>query len=273
MVNKANIKRREQLKSSYEINKRESEIGMLNIINSNQKRWVIGLIIGISILLFLSYLLFRGNKFLSLQKKIITKKEQEKALLLKELNHRVKNNLQMISSLLNLQSKQLKGHPAEEAITDGKYRVEALSLVHKKLYQEGVDTKIEIKEYIEELVLGLFHSYDATFKPDFKIVDISIKIDFAIPIALIINELISNALKYAYKNINTPTLSIEINQKKKDHLYIDIRDNGIGFSTQEIEQPNSFGLQLITSLVEQLEGSIEKVSKKGTCWNLIIKTV
>lgn len=277
LVNKNNIQKIEQLKSGYEIDKRESEIGLLNTINTNQKRTVILLIIGSLLLLLFVSLLYFGNKkikktnqILSSQKNIITKREQEKALLLRELNHRVKNNLQMISSLLNLQSHELTGHPAKEAIMSGKYRVEALSLVHRKLYQEGLDTKIRVKEYIEELVLGLFHGYDAKFKPDFEIDDISINIDMAIPLALIINELIINSLKYAYKNIDHPILKIVMSQKSNDSLDVQIIDNGIGFTAIK-NKKNSFGIKLITSLIEQLEGSIEKLNNKGTHWRMNIK--
>src|SRR5690606_1197403 len=154
---------------------------------------------GVFSLIIFMCLLYSGNKKikkinkeLSYQKDIISKREKEKALLLRELNHRVKNNLQMISSLLSLQSRELNGHPAKEAIISGKYRVEALSLVHRKLYQEGLDTKIKIKEYVEELVLSLFHGYNTKFKPKFKIANISVGIDIAVPLALIINELTTN---------------------------------------------------------------------------------
>lgn len=277
LVNKNNIQKIEQLKSGYEIDKRESKISLLNTINTNQKRTVILLIIGALLLLFFVSLLYLGNKkikktnqILFSQKNIITKREQEKALLLRELNHRVKNNLQMISSLLNLQSHELTGHPAKEAIMSGKYRVEALSLVHRKLYQEGLDTKIRVKEYIEELVLGLFHGYDVKFKPDFEIDDISINIDMAIPLALIINELIINSLKYAYKNIDHPILKIVMSQKSNDSLDVQIIDNGIGFTAIK-NKKNSFGIKLITSLIEQLEGSIEKLNNKGTHWRMNIK--
>ncbi len=275
LVNKENIQKIEQLKSGYEIDKRESEIGLLNRINSNQRYAVVLLITGILLVLFFVYLLYSGNKkikkvnsILSHQKDMITKREQEKALLLRELNHRVKNNLQMISSLLNLQSNELTGLAAKDAIVSGKYRVEALSLVHRKLYQEGVDTRIFIKEYIEELVLGLFHGYGAKFKPEFNIDNISIHIDMAIPLALIINELITNALKYAYNDINHPILKIIIAQKTKGHLRIQVLDNGVGFETIEGEKSNSFGIKLIRSLVEQLEGTIKKTTSNGTHWEL-----
>ncbi len=279
LVNKKNIQKIEQIKSKYIVDKKETEISLLNTINNNQKKTVIGLILGSFILLILSYLLYVGNKktkraneLLIIQKNIISKKEQEKAILLKELNHRTKNNLQMISSLLNLQSDKLTGHPAKEAILSGKHRVDALSLVHRKLYQDGVDSKIKIKEYIEELVLDLFYGYNVNFSPKLIIDDVSVTIDTAVPLALIINELIINALKYAYIDIKKPELEIIINKKKDNYISIDIKDNGVGFNQKTHKKQHSFGLKLLNSLIQQLNGSIQQVVTSGTHWKIEIQT-
>ena len=279
LLNIDNIKKIEQLKAEYEIDKREHKISLLNQLNSNQKKWVFSLTIGFFTLAFLSYLLTRSQKKikqinikLSAQKEIISKREQEKTLLLSELNHRVKNNLQMISSLLSLQSNQLTGHPAQQAIISGQERVEALSLVHRKLYQDGINTRIYIKEYISELVLGLFYSYDAKFKPKLNISNVSVNVDIAIPLALILNEIIINALKYAYTNIKHPVLKIKIHKKNPDILLISIKDNGIGFKEETINTSNTLGLKIINSLIIQLNGSIKKINSNGTIWKMKIKT-
>ncbi len=279
LVNKDNIKKLEQIKAGYEIDKRETEISLLNTINKNQKKWMLSLIFGLSLLTLLSYLLYRGNlkakrsnKLLAEQKEVISKREQEKALLLRELNHRVKNNLQMISSLLNLQSNKLSGHPAQEAIITGRQRVEALSLVHRKLYQEGVDTRIHVKEYISELILGLFHGFDANFEPEFNIADVNVNIDAAIPLALIVNEIVINALKYAYAEITDPALKVHIQPAGEKHLSIQISDNGIGFKDIDAsKKTNSLGLKIINSLVQQLDGSIQKTINNGTHWKMEVK--
>lgn len=278
LVNKKNIQEVEQLKSRYEIDKRESEIGLLNSVNLNQK-YFLGILGGgiLTTILFLYFFYTRNknikkmNLALLIQKEIVSKREQEKALLLGELNHRVKNNLQMISSLLSLQSAELQGHPALEAIVIGKHRVDALSLVHKKLYQEGTTTRIKIKEYIEELVLSLFHGYDAGFEPTFEIDDISIHVDMAIPLGLILNEVTVNALKYAYSNIAHPLLKIRITQEATNSLKMQIIDNGVGFSLEEMEKNNAFGIKLIHSLIEQLEGTIQKSDGNGSHWNMNVK--
>ncbi len=278
LVNRENIQKNEQIKADYEVSKRESEITLLNLINSNQQKWVLGLVVGLFLLLVFAYLLYRINQkvkktntILSDQKELISKREKEKALLLQELNHRVKNNLQMVASLLNLQSRELTNHPAQEAILSGKHRVEALSLVHRKLYQEGVDTKIPLKDYIQELVLGLFEGYNAKFTPSFAIADISIGIDVAIPLALIINEMVINSLKYAYDGIEEPLLKIVIMQETTEDLHLQVIDNGVGFTKTDNEKRNSFGLKLISSLIEQLEGTMEQINTKGTHWEMKIK--
>ncbi len=278
LLNKANIQKIEQLKADYEINKRESEIGLLQTITNKQEKWVTLLIVSIVIILFVLYLLFqtnrivqKANKRLSVQKETIRKSEQEKILLLQELNHRVKNNLQMISSLLNLQSRELTGGHVKEAITAGRNRVDALSLVHRKLYQVDLETRVCLKEYMQELVLGLFHAYNARFEPTFKIPAISVGIDQAIPLALLMNEMIVNALKYAYVNTNQPELIIRI-EESNSLLNIQVVDNGIGFTTKETDKENSFGIKLINSLVTQLKGNIQKMTTAGTHWNINIKT-
>lgn len=274
LVNKANIQEIERLKAGYEIDKRESEIGLLTQANTSQKYFLWALGGGIFATLAFLWVLHKGNRrikkantTLAVQKAEISEREQEKALLLRELNHRVKNNLQMIASLLNLQSHELQGHPAKAALEEGKDRVEALSLVHRKLYQEGAETRIGLKEYLEELVLGLFHGYHADFEPQLEVADVDVSVDTAIPLALIVNELVVNALKYAFTGIKKPALLVSL-KKTEDRLVLDVRDNGQGFAVKKAGQPRSFGLKLMDSLVAQLEGSIERSNGQGTHWRI-----
>ncbi|MEL7002784.1 MAG: histidine kinase dimerization/phosphoacceptor domain -containing protein [Bacteroidota bacterium] len=276
LVNKENIQKIEQLKAQYELDKKESEIDLLNQVNANQRYINYLLIAGILLFLALIVLLFKNNlhrrkanKKLFNQKEIIERREEEKALLLKELNHRVKNNLQMISSLLNLQSQQLNDHPAIEAIKAGRYRVEAMSLIHQKLYQEDHHTQIEMKDYIEELVRNLIYSYNREIELGLQVEGLSIDIDYAIPIALIINELVTNALKYAYENIESPKLEVRL-YEEHDQLHLKVKDNGIGIQYVEQQKPDSFGLKLVKSLVNQLDGKIDISNGNGTCWHMAL---
>ncbi|EIJ37080.1 signal transduction histidine kinase [Galbibacter orientalis DSM 19592] len=274
LVNKENIQRIERIKSGYEIDKKESEIKLLGKLNSNQKKLLIILSLGLIILFSLLYLITRAhrkikmiNKNLAIQKNELYQREQEKIILLRELNHRVKNNLQMISSLLSLQEQELSGHPAKEAISEGKNRVEALSLVHRKLYQDKLGTYIPLKEYITELVEGLFYGYGATFSPIFHIQKINLNIDKAVPLSLIVNEIIINALKYAYHNIANPELKINV-VKSEATIFLTIQDNGNGFQIGKLETTDSFGIKLIYSLVKQVNGTISKKSNSGTIWEI-----
>ncbi len=275
LVNKDNVRKIEQLKAGYEIDKRETQIGILNQENDARQKRIIYLALGLGSVALLASLLFfsrrkvrKANNILAQQKEEISKREQEKAWLLRELNHRVKNNLQMVASLLNLQSNKLSGHPAQEAIIIGKQRVEALSLVHRKLYQEGVDTRINIKDYITELILGLFHAYNANFKPNISINDnISVNIDSAIPLALIVNEIIINCLKYAYEGMENPSLNIEITSLPEKRLALHIWDNGIGFD-ENAEMKDSLGMKIINSLTRQLDGNVKHYNDDGAHWQL-----
>lgn len=270
LVNKANIKKVEQLKANYEIDKRETEIERINDISTNRKNIALGLSAGVIVFAVLAFLLYKvrnkiksANKSLVKQKEEITLKEKEKGLLLRELNHRVKNNLQMVSSLLNLQSNTIDEDSTRELIATGKNRVEALSLVHRKLYQEGLETKIEVKPYVEELVLNLLHGYALNIEPEFSIDAVDIDVDKAIPLALIINELVTNTIKHAYNNIDSPELKIVI-KKHEETLDLEVIDNGKGYNKSDSEKTNSLGLKLISSLVQQLKGTYKTIFENGT---------
>lgn len=262
LVNKANVQQVERLKANYQIEKRDGEIDLLSTINANQRSFNAALGGGILIFGVLAVMLYQSNRqkneangMLSKQQAIVTKREEEKALLLKELNHRVKNNLQMITSLLSLQGNQLVGHPAADAINAGKSRVEALSLIHQKLYQDDVHTTINIQEYLDQLVSNLFYSFGDPFKPNLEIAIIEMDIDTAIPVSLIVNELVTNALKYAYEGIKQPDMRIDLNKPNGQYL-LEVSDNGMGLDKDK-DISNSFGLKLVRSLVSQLEGTLE----------------
>ena len=275
LVNKANVQKVERLRANYEIDKREGEIDLLEEINEGHRNVNIALGSGALVFCVLAVLLYQSNRRkneanhkLSKQKTIVMKREEEKALLLKELNHRVKNNLQMVASLLNLQENELTGHPAAEAINSGKLRVEALSMIHQKLYQDDVHTSIAIKEYLEQLISKLLYSYGDPLKPEIIIQpeDMEMDIDTAIPVSLIVNELVTNALKYAYEGIEHPEMTISL-VRPNGHYTLEVSDNGVGMDHGK-DNGNSFGLKLVKSLVDQMGGTLEirNVPSGGTAW-------
>ena len=265
LVNKENLREVEQIKANYEIDKRDSEIGLLNQINRQQQVLAVGLGVGLLLIAGFASMIYRTNGRLKVSNAEVSKREQEKALLLHELNHRAKNNLQMISSLLTLQEGALKGHPARAAITAGKNRVKALSLIHRKLYQQHHHTKVDLEGYLSELVQNLCHSFGVKWKPQLELIPLQLHVDKAIPLALIINELVTNALKYAYVDHPTPALVVKITNDS-DHLMISVKDNGIGIDTTQ--QYPGLGSRLVQSLIEQIEGKLELLEGPGTHWQL-----
>ncbi|HOO83608.1 MAG TPA: histidine kinase dimerization/phosphoacceptor domain -containing protein [Prolixibacteraceae bacterium] len=270
------VRQMEQQQSQFELSKKEEQISILNKVNKLQRNLAFVLLLAIVIFVVMVSVLFRAyrnikasNLIISQQKQLVEKREIEKALLLKELNHRVKNNLQMVSSLLNLHARQLKDHPAAEALMAGRYRVEALTLIHQKLYRDDVDTKIDIQNYIEDLSKNLVLNFGPEFTLDLKLEPLILKIDKAIPLGLVMNELITNSLKYGGSDNPAPELKIRIENINEEEVLITVSDNGKGLPPDfNLMQSKSFGLKLVNSLVKQLSGEISYRTENGTCWTL-----
>ena len=200
----------------------------------------------------------------------------EKEVLLKEIHHRVKNNLQVISSLLYLNSKKVKDNDALNMFKDSQNRVKSIALVHERLYRSKDLGKIDFKEYVRHLTNDLFRSYavnQSAIKLDLDINDIFIDIDFAVPCGLIINELISNSLKYAFpkqsESDHNGIIKIEFNKNGNDELKLIVSDNGIGISGEFVERKkHSLGLQLVDTLVAQLDGTLQIDSNSGATFKI-----
>lgn len=192
----------------------------------------------------------------------IKKSLREKEALLKEVHHRVKNNLQIISSLLNLQSNAIKDENILALFRDSQNRVRLMAMIHEKLYQSNNFGTIELADYLRDLSSHLLRSYriDRTnFCLEIDISRISLKIDTAVSCGLIINELITNSLKYAFPPDRDPCLLGKINiaakQTDSNHFSICYQDNGVGLPDDlDIENTKTLGLQLVTGLTEQLGG-------------------
>lgn len=198
----------------------------------------------------------------------------EKEVLIKEIHHRVKNNLQIISSLLNLQAEKIKDADARGKFTESIGRINSMAIIHELLYRSKNLSTIEIRDYLNELVSFISRTYSlrSSVKVDLKF-DInkeSIDINKAIPCGIIINELLSNAFKYAFPSAKKGKIIIEFTRTGKRHYKLKVSDNGIGMSPQiNLSNPNTLGLQLIYSLVEQLDGKIKVTSKKGTTFTIV----
>jgi PAS domain S-box-containing protein len=191
---------------------------------------------------------------------------KEKEVLLKEVHHRVKNNLQVISSILNLQSSYIKDANILEILHESQNRIKSMAFVHESLYQTKDFASINFQEYVGNISRNLVHSYSLSTAPELTLdLDpIFLNLDTSIPCGLIINELLSNALKYAFKDGRKGTIHVAV-KESKNTITITIADDGVGLPKGlDYRNTESLGLQLVVTLVEQINGTIEIDQKKGT---------
>jgi len=194
---------------------------------------------------------------------------QEKEVLLREIHHRVKNNMQIISSLLNLQMDAVKDIRLSQALMESQNRITSMALIHEKLYQSSDLMLINFKEYINDLTIGIFQTYGVNremIKLNINVEDTSMDIDHAIPAGLIINELITNSLKYAFPERRKGIIYIILKTMKDDMVELVIGDNGLGLPRDfDFKNLKTLGLHLVTTLVEtQLHGTIDINKDNGT---------
>lgn len=194
----------------------------------------------------------------------------EKEVLLKEVHHRVKNNLQIISSILNLQSSTISDTSTLELLKNSQDRIRSMSLIHELLYQTKDFSTIQFSEYIKSIATNLFHSYNQNrnivLEQDLD--DIKLDLDMAIPCGLIVNELITNALKYAFDEKEEGVVKIGLKQES-ELIKLSISDDGKGFPENiNFRETSSLGMQLVISLVEQIDGEILLNSEKGTKYTI-----
>ena len=202
----------------------------------------------------------------------IEKALNEKQLLLKEVHHRVKNNFQIISSLLELQSKGIEDKKARELAAEGKNRVKSMALIHQKLYQND-DLLIHFAEYIERLVEEISKMYGErkNTKMTYDIQDVSFDIDTAIPLGLIVNELITNAFKYG-GNADHGTIDVSIRKKDLIFYELKVKDNGKGMPEDyDLAKARSVGLSLVKSLTKQLHGNVNYKNTEGAIFTVLFK--
>jgi len=218
--------------------------------------------------------LLKAHHDLYKSKLVVEQQIAEKETLLKEVHHRVKNNLQTVSSLLSLQSRSIENEQMKNLIKSSQNRVISMAMVHEMLYMRDDLSKIEFKSYVQELSEYLVRSVKGTnnnIKLDLHIPDIQLGIDTAIPLGLLINEAITNALKYGIKDDEEGEIHIALKEAQEKAFELEIGDDGAGFpDTVNYKNSKSLGLKLIHNLARQLKGTITKDnSKKGT--NYVVK--
>lgn len=237
-------------------------------------------IIGISgtlLLLMATFWTFQYRKWFKVKDKLnqeLAVALSDKEILLREIHHRVKNNLQLVSSLLGIQSRGIKDSKAKEAINEGRSRVHSMSLIHHDLYRKDNLTGVEMQNYLPKLASDLFETYNIhgkhiTLSTDID--DIKLDVETVIPIGLIVNELITNALKYAFPNAIAGELIVSLKEINNMLLLI-VKDNGIGLDQNQLEQKEkSFGHSLIKAFKTKLGAEIKIGSFEGTSISIYIK--
>lgn len=260
-----------ELNIAYDTKNKETQLLLKDNIIVKQNQFLLGVLVLLMIVIgisFLYYSLYKKNK------KISHKNE----ILLKEQNHRIKNNLQSISSLLNLQSNRMVDSEAKSAVEESKLRVEAMSNLHHKLYNGEDLAVVELSEFIEEIVEGVLQTFGFNeLMPAYAIEDVQLAADQTLSIGLIINELVTNSCKYAFRDNENPTLSIK-SFFENDEYVIELTDNGKNnkdyseFNTITKFQ-KSFGMQLIQTQIIQLQGSYYFYYKNGTQFMMRFKPI
>ena len=185
---------------------------------------------------------------------------REKEVLLKEIHHRVKNNMQIISSLLNLQAKRVTSREAADILRRSQSRVRSMALIHEALYQSEDLARIDFHRYIRNLADDLFTLYSVkrgAVKLGIDVDNICLDINTAIPCGLVINELVSNSLKHAFPNDREGEIRIGFRSGKDGGMILTVSDNGVGFPNLDFRDTETVGLQLVTTLVAQLGSTIE----------------
>lgn len=283
-----------EAETRYQTAQKQARISQLAIDNERQKHQLWALVGGTTALLILAAILYGQyriirktnaqladtNRVVSGNNVQISKQADQLKTLMQELHHRVKNNLSIISSLLRLQSSRLQDKGAAQAVLDGQLRVEAMALIHHRLYQGTDVSRLNMQDYIGELARELMRAYDFTSEAvdlELNVMPLQLDVDVAIPVGLILNELLTNAFKYAYRSVERPYLLVNFNTvndgvdaEGRLSLRLIVQDNGPGIDTQLWGRGNSFGHRLIVSLSRQLGGTITVDGQRGTRFELFI---
>lgn len=263
-----------EVEARFQTKEKEAQIQALDASNAQKNRQLWAGAGGLLLLSALSGTLLVFYRRIRRNRAQIQQQSEQLTLMMKELHHRVKNNLAIVSSLLRLQSNRLDDEKAVAAIRVGQQRVEAMSLIHQRLYQTDRVSTVNMREFMTDLSESLMRAYG--YAPDEFDLELAIEqdevdIDVAMPLGLIVNELITNAFKYAYAGGQRPRLRISL--RRHNGLTLEVQDNGPGLDNadwQQAGQRTSFGRRLIYSLSDQLDGQLEVIRQNGALFRLHI---
>ena len=272
----------ESLEKDNEITLLKTENDLQTIKETQMIQQRAGLIAGSILLLGLLGVTFnryrlkqRALGIIQIQKQAIEEKNAENELLIREIHHRVKNNLQIILSLLHTQAHVLRDPQAVAVITESQNRVKSMALIHEKLYQANNFTKVPVQPYLSEMAHNIARAYRQPVQLQLDIDPTEISMSTAVPLGLIVTELLTNAFKYAFEEGQPAHLSITFRQESlNDSLdyCLQIADNGKGLPPDfDIEHSRSFGLKLVKGLIRQLNGNLSVTPNPGTQFSIQFK--
>jgi len=211
-----------------------------------------------------------ANHALEKQNKEIFSQHQYQQILLKEIHHRVKNNLQIITSLLSLQSNAIENKDVSQVLDESRRRIEAIALIHEKLYQGDKIDRVDFKSYLMEIMRSQ-QKVNPNLKCEVTSNEVAFKLDIAIPLGLIISEMIVNSVKHAFKGIENPQLKVQVT-KNNQTIEIIFQDNGIGLPENfSLEQPVSLGTEIIQALTDQIEAEIKHENDNGAKFTIVFQ--
>lgn len=279
VFNQEKLAQIEKLKVEFETEQKESEIRLLNTSNElkderirKQNFLIITTAIVAFLILLLASVMYNRYKLknrlsteLGNKNAIISSALEEKEMLLKEIHHRVKNNLQIIQSLLSLQNESKGGKSPEELLKQSQDRIHAISAIHDRLYRSDNFKAIDFKSYTDELITYFRDSYETkNWSIESKLDRVDLDLDQLIPCGLILNELIVNSIKYAFKETENGIINVLGYSPEEGKYCLEVKDNGIGLREDfDLMQIESLGLKLVKSLSNQLDGVFEIVNTKG----------
>ena len=271
-----------EAETRFKTREKEKELALMNkekLVREKalqQKTWqVIFLVGGLILLLGSLLLLFRFYRNKRQQAIILKQKNQQIETLIRELHHRVKNNLQVVSSLMSLQSNRIEDDNARQALEEGKTRVDAMAMIHQRLYMDNELAAVDISDYLHNLTISLANSFGYSVENLNTMVELpkkSMEIDQAIPIGLIVNELVTNAFKHAFDGIREPLISVSLREINEKTTELKVSDNGSGMAEHgTLNKSDSFGMKLVYTLVKQLNGELNVIQDKGTIFKINIR--
>lgn len=244
---------------------------------------LLSLVLGATLLLVLlggAYIYYRLKKRLNIlqgQKQAVEAKNAENEWLIREIHHRVKNNLQIIMSLLNARANKLNDPQVVEVINESRNRIKSMSLIHEKLYQVNNYAQVPVQSYLDEMAHNVAQAYQERVQLHLDVEPVNINVSVAVPLGLMVNELLSNAYKYAFEGEAGARISVVFSAEKANghrHYHLQIADDGKGLPPDfDLDRSRSFGLRLVKGLIQQLNGGWQVQSSAGTHFTIRFKDV